>query len=189
MRNGNLLKLVIAGLLCAVGVVIPMFSPIKIILEPASFTLGSHIAIFIAMFISPAVALAVALGTSLGFFLGGFPLVIVLRAITHVLFALIGALILQKYQYILQSAPKSAVFSFGIGLIHALSEVVVVALFYFGGSVPEAYYAKGFATSVVLLVGLGSLVHSMVDFGLSLTVWKALNRNNDFEMQKTFVKS
>ena len=84
----NTFNLALTGMLIAVGIVIPLFSPVKIILEPASFTLASHVAIFIAMFISPAMAVAVSLGTTLGFFLAGFPLTVVLRALTHVIFAL-----------------------------------------------------------------------------------------------------
>ena len=91
----NTKTMVIAGLLCAVGIVIPMFSPIKVVLEPASFTLASHVAVFIAMFISPAVAVCVALGTTLGFFIGGFPIVVVMRALTHVIFAYFGAVYLK----------------------------------------------------------------------------------------------
>ena len=42
--------LVIASLLTALGILIPMIMPIKIILGPASYTLGSHIPIVMAMF-------------------------------------------------------------------------------------------------------------------------------------------
>jgi niacin transporter len=72
-----------AALLIAIGFVIPVFSPVKILLEPASYTLASHVSIFIAMFISPFIAVVVSLGTTLGFLVGGFPPVIVLRAATH----------------------------------------------------------------------------------------------------------
>ena len=67
MKTQNTLKLTITGLLIALGVVIPMYSPVRIMLPPASFTLASHAVIFVAMFISPKVALAVAAGTTLGF--------------------------------------------------------------------------------------------------------------------------
>lgn len=56
--------MVLSALLIAVGVVIPMISPIKIQVGPMSFTLASHVAIMIALFVSPAVAIAVALGTT-----------------------------------------------------------------------------------------------------------------------------
>ena len=65
----NTFTLALTGMLIAIGIIIPTFSPIKVIIEPASFTLASHVAIFIAMFISPQqVAVAVSLGTTLGFF-------------------------------------------------------------------------------------------------------------------------
>ena len=58
--------MVLAGVLCAVGIVVPMFMP-RIVLGPMSFTLASHVAVFLGMFISPAVAVAVCIGTTLGF--------------------------------------------------------------------------------------------------------------------------
>ncbi len=176
MRD-NLSKVVSAALLCAIGIVIPMFSPIKVVLPPASFTLGSHVAIMIAMFISPSVAVAVSLGTTLGFFLGGFPLVIVLRALTHVVFALGGAMVLKKLPAILKSPIQSTVFSLVIGLVHAICEVAIVTVFFVGGSLTD-YTKSGYFMSVVLLVGAGTVVHSMVDFGISVAVWKALRLSN-----------
>ena len=91
----KLQSMVIAALLCAIGIVIPKKKK-KIVLEPASFTLASHVPIFIALFISPLVALSVSIGTTIGFLLAGFPIVVVLRALSHVLFAMIGAFILKK---------------------------------------------------------------------------------------------
>lgn len=75
----------------------PMISPLKIILEPASFTLASHVATMIAMFLSPGIAVAVAFGATVGFMLGGFPLVVVLRAATHMIFSYVGAKYIQKH--------------------------------------------------------------------------------------------
>ena len=120
----NTFQLALAGMLIAIGIVIPMFSPIKIIIEPASFTLASHVPVFIAMFISPMMAAAVALGTTLGFLLGGFPLTVVLRALTHVIFATIGAWYLQKHNCEpVRTIRSSLGFSFLIGLLHAVCEV------------------------------------------------------------------
>ena len=68
----NTKEVIMAALLCAIGIMIPMISPIKIVLEPASFTLASHVAIFIAMFISTKVALLVTVGTTIGFFIRRF---------------------------------------------------------------------------------------------------------------------
>ena len=41
------------ALLTAIAILIPIVMPFKIVIPPASYTLGSHIAIFIAMFLSP----------------------------------------------------------------------------------------------------------------------------------------
>lgn len=176
MRNKRILKLCIAGLLIAVGIIIPMFSPLKIVLEPASFTLGSHIAIFIALFISPEIAVLVAIGTTLGFFLGGFPIVVVIRAASHIVFAIAGALWLRKASIDTYSGKKLWMFSLTIGLIHALCEFVVVSIFYMVGGMGEAYYTSGFLFSVILLVGLGTVVHSVVDFWIAYAIDKPLRK-------------
>ena len=177
MKHNKLVTIAIAGLLCAIGIIIPTFSPIRLILEPASFTLASHVAIFVAMFVSPAVAISVTLGTTLGFLLGGFPIVVVMRALSQIIFATVGAFLLQKNKEWLSTGKK--MFSFGMlmSLIHAAGEVAVVIPFYFTGTgLSASYYNKGFFVSVILLVGVGTVVHSMVDYGISLAIWKPMRK-------------
>lgn len=175
MNARQIRNLVVSALLCAIGIAIPMFSPIKLVIPPASFTLGSHVATFIAMFISPPVAVAVSLGTTLGFLLGAFPPVIVLRALSHLIFTIVGALILTKTPHILVSIKKSALFSLLIGIIHAVCEVVVVTLFFFGTDMlSEAFYNNGYVMSVLILVGAGTVVHSFVDFAIAIGIWRVL---------------
>jgi niacin transporter len=167
-------SIVISALLCALGIIIPMFSPIKIILEPASFTLASHVAIFIAMFISPSTALFVTLGTTIGFLLGGFPIVVVLRALSHLVFVSIGSIYLKRNNQVIKSIKSSLGYSFMIGLVHAICEVLIVIPFYFGSKLSTGYYEQGFVISVLLLVGIGTIVHSMLDFGLSVYIWNLM---------------
>lgn len=176
-NHRSILKMTAAALLIAIGIVIPMFMPIRFVWEPASFTLASHVAIFIAMMLSPAIAAAVAVGTTIGFFMGGFPLVVVLRAATHLVFAMAGALWLQRRPTTLESPIGTRLFSLAIGLLHAACEVLVVSAFYFGGGMGSLYYEQGFLRSVMLLVGVGSVIHSMVDFEISLLVFRVLNRD------------
>lgn len=178
-KENKLLTTVIAALLCAIGIVIPMFCP-KIIIGPASFTLASHVPIFIAMFISPAVAATVAVGTTLGFFAAGFPIVVVLRALSHIVFALIGSFWLKKNPQLLSSFSGTALFGLVTGVIHETCEVLVVTFFYFGNQMSKATYTSGYFVSVLLLVGLGGLVHSMIDYGISVAVWKPLSRTVRF---------
>lgn len=175
-RNNNLNSMIISALLCAIGIVIPIISPLKITMEPASYTLASHVAIFIAMFISPATAVFVALGTSVGFLMAGFPIVVVLRAASHIVFALVGALYLKKFPNTMNSFKSSQIYSFVIGIVHGLCEVLIVLPFYFGNNMSSAYYAKGFMISVVLLVGVGTVVHSMIDFYLAQAIWKPVTK-------------
>ena len=163
--HNTILKIVMAGLLTAVGILIPMISPLKIVIPPASFTVASHVAVFIAKFISPAVGIAVALG---------FPVEIVLRALTHVVFTTVGSLWIKKNPSLLSSWKKSTGLSAILALIHAACEVLVVLPFYFAN---PSKYTNGFFTAVVLLVGVGSVVHSMVDFAISYVVWQPLKKS------------
>lgn len=176
MNNRNNIKtMTISGLLCALAILIPMTFP-SFRWEPASFTLASHVPVFIAMFISPAVAAFVATVSGIGFFIGGFPIVIVLRAFTHLIFSSIGALLLKKNNHLLLNFKSTALYSFVISLIHGIAEVAVVTYFYWVSGMSDAYYEKGYLVSVVLLVGLGTVIHSMVDFSIAVFVWKPLQQ-------------
>lgn len=128
MEHKNIYQLVLAGVLCAIGLVVPMVMP-KVIIGPMSFTLGAHVAIFLAMFISPKVAAAVCLGTTMGFFVTT-PLIIAARAATHIIFALVGALIIKRYPNIMESFVAGIGLNLGLAVLHALGEVLVVAPFF-----------------------------------------------------------
>lgn len=170
-------QVAISALLIAVGVVIPAFSPFKIIIEPvASYTLASHVAIFVAMFVSPAAAVAVAIGTTVGFLIGGFPIPIVARAASHVIWAFAGALVLVRYPKILTKVGSSILFSFLLALGHGVVELATVAVFWSLGLLSAGFYEVGFWQSIVLLVGLGTVVHSMVDFAIAQIVWRPISR-------------
>lgn len=168
-------KMVLAALLCAVAIVVPIISPLKIQLEPASFTLGSHVAIMIAMFISPVIAVAVNIGATIGFFLAGFPLVIVARAASQVLFAYVGGKYIQKHKNISLNpfCAHAIIFNIIIGIIHGASEVVACIPFYVSGQM-QSYLESGFFVGIMLLVGCGTVVHSMVDFFIAGVIWKPL---------------
>ena len=168
-------RMVVAALLCAIGILIPLVSPAKITLEPASFTLASHLPIFLAIFISPVTAVAVCLGTTLGFFLS-MPLVVAVRALSHLLFAIVGAIWLKKFPNTLQKPASSVLFCLVTACIHAIGEVLVVLPFYMGNQMSSGYYTKGFFISVILLVGVGTVVHISIDYLLALIVWKPLKK-------------
>lgn len=178
-----------SALLIAIGILIPIVSPVKIIIEPASFTLASHVPIFIGLFISPAVGAAVSLGTAAGFFLGGFPLPVVLRALSHVIFALLGGKFVYYYPDVLEKKINSFLFSLFLGVTHAVSEVMVVSLFYISGQSAADDYSNGFFFSIFLLVGVGTVIHSMIDFSISKIVWTSLKKRLHFSIKTPAVKS
>ena len=185
MKTNSVKRLTISALLIAMGIIIPMVMP-RITIGPASFTLARHVPVFIAMFISPVVAIAVSLGTGFGFFLSATP-IIALRALSHLIFAVIGAVILQKHPEILINKEgkftllngKLQLFNVGIGVIHSAAELVVVSVFYTMGNLPGTYYTAGFMYSIFLLMGVGGLIHSLVDFSIAYFLASTLSKHVD----------
>ena len=153
-------RMCVAALLCAIAILIPMISPVKIQLGPMSFTLGSHVAIFIAMFISPAVALTVELGATLGF-------------------------LLAKKPAVMKNGLSIFLFGLVMGVIHGVLEAVVVTAFWFSGMTMEGT----FVSTVLGLVGVGTVVHSMVDYYLALLIWQPVSRAAKLPASFTFSKS
>lgn len=175
MPNKNRVHLItMTALLCAIGIIIPMVFP-RIPLPPASFTLASHVPVFLAVFLSPVSALAVSLGTTLGFFLTGIPLPIVLRALSHVVFALVGAFWLRANPTMLQKPASSILFCAVLSIIHAVCEVLIILPLYFGNLLDTAVYENGFFYYIILLVGVGTFVHSCIDFAIAVAVWKPVS--------------
>ncbi|MDT2706185.1 hypothetical protein [Enterococcus dispar] len=185
MRNNSVRHLTIAALLIGLGIMIPMVMP-KIVIGPASFTLASHVPLFIAMFFSPAVAIAVALGTTFGFLVSGLPVIIALRALTHVIFATIGALYLQKNpQIVLQNGQftlgnmRFQMYNLVLGLIHAAAEVVVVLAFNMIKLGTPGTYDGGVFYFYFVLLGFGGVVHSLVDYNIAYFVAGTLSKHFD----------
>ncbi len=176
-RAVNVYRLVVAALLVAIGIIIPMVMPVKVYIPPMSFTLASHVAIFLAMFISPGTALIVALGTTIGFVFSGLPIDVWLRALSHVAWALGGALWLKKNPDTLTKPIKSAVFCVMIALAHGALELLVVVSLYFSGlsAMVQKITDIGFLF-VFFLVFVGCLVHSCVDYIVASVIWLPLSR-------------
>lgn len=177
MRKNSVRKLTIAALLIAMGVIIPMIMP-KIVIGPASFTLASHVPLFAAMFFSPQIAVAVALGTAFGFLLTA-PFIIALRALSHVIFAIIGSLYLQKHPEIVNNNKKFQWYNVWIGLIHALAELIVVAVVLIGGNQAQTVYEGNFLLFIFGFIGIGGLIHSLIDYNIALFVMRPLSKNFD----------
>lgn len=161
-------NLSITALLIALGITIPIFMP-KIIIPPASYTLASHVPLFVAMFISPSVVLAVAIGTGIGFFLST-PFIVAVRAFSHCVFALLGSLYIKNNPDFLSHKEKRIRFNIIIGIIHATLECLAVTPFFFSQSISTGSYF----TVVFLAVGVGGFIHSLVDFTIASTILRRI---------------
>lgn len=166
----KIMTMTTVGLLCAVGILIPQIMP-RITIGPATFTLASHVAIILAMFISPVAGIIVALITTLGFFMAGLPIVVVFRALSHVVFITVGAVILKKKPNIMNSMIPIALFAILISVIHAFGEVIVTSFLLFPGTLTKSYliFVWGF-------VGVGTFIHSLIDFSLAVIIWIPVQR-------------
>ena len=168
-RNKNVNEIAISGLLTALGILIPMMMPLKLILPASTYTLASHVPIMIAMFVSPKVGIMVALGTTFGFYVSLGPIVAA-RAFSHLAFVIPGALYLRKHR--LDTFKDKLIFNIVIALIHGFAELAIVSLFTMKALNAALFY------QYVLFLGFGTILHSCVDFILALGVVGTLNLDN-----------
>ena len=61
----------------------------------------------------------------------------------------------------------------GLAVLHAVGEVLVVAPFFFSGYMfTQEQLSTGFVLSVIVLVGAGTVLHSVMDCSISVLLWK-----------------
>lgn len=186
MKNNSVRNLTMTAFLVALGILIPMVMPARIVIGDASFTLASHVPVMLAMFFNIPMAIAVALGTTFGFFINGLPPVVGMRALSHVVFVVIGAWYLQQHPKTLTFNgkftlfnPKFQIFNVVIGIIHATFEVLVALSFNMVNIGNPGTYQGGALYFYVILMGVGGLVHSLVDFNVAYFVGETLSRHFD----------
>lgn len=161
----NIKKMTYCGLLIALSIVIPLtFGFLKVQAGPFSATLASHVPLFIAMFLGPVAAAMVGLGSALGFLMSA-PAVIAARAFMHTFVGLVGAILIKKgvsfSKVIAITAP-----------IHAILEALSVIPF-------------GFTMyKVLVVVGVGTFLHHMVDGVIAFTLIRALAKSLKMDITK-----
>lgn len=156
--------LVTTALLIAIGILIPIiFTPLRVIVGPFTATLTAHVPVIIAMFISPWAAIFTAIGTAIGFVFSS-PLVVAARAASHLIFAIVGAFMIQKRCNLILTWLVTTV-------LHALFEAIVVWLFFLGGiSAPPAGYSS---MIMVLITAIGTAGHHTVDYIIAYIIMAA----------------
>lgn len=161
-------QLVYAALLIALGALIPAVMP-KFDTGIASYTLGSHVPVMLAMFISPITTVLVAIGTAVSYLLTSTP-VVAARALSHMIFAVIGSIMISKNKDIIKNPKQETKFNIFIGLIHVAFECLVVAVVLFQDS-PSL---ESVLLTLFIAIGLGGFIHSLIDFFITAKVAKAL---------------
>lgn len=174
MKKNSIHQLTLSALLIALGVLIPLVMP-RIVIGPASFTLASHVPLFVAMFFSPRMAITVALGTAFGFLLTA-PFIIALRALSHLVFAVLGAYYLQKRPQIVNQPKKFQLYNLVIAIIHAAVEMLVVAGFFLLGGSLQVSYDRSMFTLLFGFIGVGGVIHSLIDYNIAFFVVKTLSK-------------
>jgi len=118
-----------ATILTAIAILIPAAVPAIHFTPLLTMIVAVHVPIFIACFISPYMAISVTIGSTIGFFFTQ-PLIVTSRASTHIIFAFLASLYFKKF-----GVPKNkwhlALIAVGIGLVHGLSEALVMHIFFF----------------------------------------------------------
>jgi len=149
--------IVVGGLLAAVAILIPILfanTPLMVYIPPFSATIASHVPILLSMAISPTVAIFTGIVSGIGFAIRTTP-VIGARALMHAIVGGVGAYAYKKgmpfYVVLLLTAP-----------LHGLLEALVVLPF--GFNLYQAF----------VVVGVGTVLHHMVDAVITLVVYNAL---------------
>ena len=155
-------NITIAAMLTALSLLIPMFMPIKLVLEPIfTATFASHVPGILSIFVGPFAVVGTAIGSALGFLqLGPW---VSARAIMHLVFGLVGYKMVQKRFNIFWVL-------FITGIIHAASEMLVGLI-----SLPFIAVPNGDVLNYILVtVGLGTFIHHTIDFIISIIIMSAL---------------
>lgn len=161
----NIKKLTYCALLIALSIIIPLaFGFLKVQIGPFSATLASHVPLFIAMFLGPFAAAMVGLGSAIGFLVSA-PAVIAARAFMHTFVGLVGGYLIKKgvpfNKVVIITAP-----------IHASLEALSVIPF-------------GFTMyKVLMVVGVGTLLHHAVDGIIAFGLVKALSKSLRLDLTK-----
>lgn len=170
MNRTRTKNVVIAAILVAICIIIPLFMPIKVIIGPYTATLASHVPILLGTFISPWIAAIVAVGSGIGFLISLGPIVGA-RALSHVFFALFMGYAFRKYSY--RKLRNLIVVGLVGSVIHAACEVLVVI-----------FMGTGIQNSGVILAWtfFGTMAHHMIDLAIAYVIYQALKRAKVWDM-------
>lgn len=160
-------KIALSAMLVALSIVYIMYM-FKFDFGYWSFTLFSHVFVFLGTFVSPYVGILTAIGTVIGFIPTGNPMIL-LRAGSHIFFVLL--LVFMQKKLPLTSVKNMAITSVAIGVVHSAFEIlaVYVAVWLSLAQIPAVEY-------ILISCGILTFLHSNVDFFAAIGLKKVLVR-------------
>lgn len=164
MKKMSTKSLVFGALLTALSFIIPMFFPKLPLPQPFSVTFASHVPTILAMLINPVMAIFTVIGCTASFFVSLGPIV-ALRAFSHIIFVVIGCVLLKKNVNLYITLIICAIF-------HGLGEVIAVYAFTPTAQLDE----KGGLTFLWGIVFGITVFHHFVDCVIAVPIFKALKK-------------
>lgn len=138
-----------------------------------SFTPFSHLFIFIGMYLTPVSGILVAVGTFIGFLIKSAAPVVLMRAGSHILFVLVGALLLRRVN--INKPFGMFLFLLVTAIVHAAAETACVYLA-IGINIP----LDPSKTSILYIWGATfgmTIIHSCADAVAAYFLSKLLSKN------------
>jgi len=175
--NKRTKEMVMAAILTALSIIIT-YSPVKLVLPFFTLTVGAHIPTLIAMFISPWVTAMTVIGSCIGFLMtipAPSSIIVVTRAATHIVFALVGYNLIKK-----NLLPLYAV-ALITAVIHALFEGLSVYIL-----TPLVITGDTTATAAAGIAIAGTLVHHILDSAICIPILIALKKAKIIKLQRNF---
>ena len=164
--NKRTRELVLAAILTALSILIT-YSPVKLYLPFFTLTVGSHTPTMLAAFISPWVVVMTVIGNCFGYLMtipAPNSIIVVTRAATHLLFALIG------HKMIKDGKINIYLTIIITGVLHALAEGISVF------ALTPVILPDQAATYAAAIALAGTFVHHFLDCAITAPIVLALGR-------------
>lgn len=163
--NNKTRNIVLASLLTALSVLIT-FSFKLPVPQPFSLTPGSHVPTMIALFINPFVTVLTVVGSCFGFLISTGNPVVILRAASHIFFALLGMYMIKEKH------------------MNIFIVIIVTSIIHAGGEALVTYFLtpillpdnKTALTTLTWFAFIGTLVHHYLDSLITAPVLYALQK-------------
>ena len=165
--NKKTKELVIASILTALSILIT-YSPVKLVLPFFTLTIGAHVPTLLAAFVSPWVTLMTVIGSCIGFFMtipAPNSIIVVVRAATHILFALAG------YNMIKKGKINLILIILITAVIHSLCEGLGVYIL-----TPLVLAGDTAAGMAAVIAIAGTFLHHLIDSAICIPILIALKK-------------